>query len=368
VRNPTSLPQMTPAEAKAAAIGLMRARKPYMFVGAPGTSKTAIILEAATELGLRKIVSHPVVNGEEDFKGIPWPNPEKTAADFLAIGELNQAMQATEPTLWLFDDLGSGVRESVQAALMQVLWARSINGKQIPDCVTMAAASNMRGQRAAVRGIIETVKARFTTIIEMVPDLDSWIDNFAFKSLPDTENTALLVSYLREYPDQLSDFQPSSDMTQSPSMRTWEHVSDIMDLAAEYGVGGPSNEAKMICGAVGPAAGLAFNGYRDMWNQGVPQAVDAILADPESFDIDTAKPGILYGVATALVHRAKAVDAPAVSRFAERCLAATRGEFTALIYRDVVKRRPAIVDTVAWTDLLAGPVGRLVDGSDLLTS
>ena len=361
-----TIPAVTPQSAFEIACGLILARLPFMFVGLPGSTKTATIERATNFVGYDLIVSHPVVKQPEDFGGIPYPNKERTAADYLAVGDMRKAMCVTRPTVWYLDDLGSGVDERVQAAVMQLLLARELDGKKLPDCLTLCAASNRRGDRAAVRGILENVKSRFVTILELLPSLKEWEDNFAFTDLPDTEDTICLVGFLRENPNSFCDFRPSADMDQSPTARTWHNVSKIMEAARLHGLGSRANEEATIRGAVGHAHGTAFNAYRQMWTEGVPQAVDGIFADPEAFGIANAKPGVMFGVSTALVHRATVDDAPAVCRFAERCLEEVRGEFTSLICRDAEKRNAALVDTLAWTAMLKTPVGALLNGRDLL--
>ena len=66
------------------------------------------------------------------------------------------------------DDLGQAPM-SVQAAAMQLILARRINGFKISDKVIFMAATNRREDKAGVTGILEPVKSRFAWIVELVP-------------------------------------------------------------------------------------------------------------------------------------------------------------------------------------------------------
>jgi hypothetical protein len=57
---------------------------------------------------------------------------------------------------------------------MQLILARRVNSFTLPDCVSFVAASNRRQDKAGVTGILEPVKSRFATILEVSPDLDDW--------------------------------------------------------------------------------------------------------------------------------------------------------------------------------------------------
>src|SRR5690606_27326440 len=92
---------------------------------------------------------------------------------------------------WFLDDLGQA-SPMVQAAYMQLLLARRIDGHVLPDCVTFVAASNRKQDRAGVSGLLEPVKSRFTCIMEIEPDLDSWIDWALGEGLP-----AELIAFLQ---------------------------------------------------------------------------------------------------------------------------------------------------------------------------
>src|SRR5271156_851581 len=158
---------MTPKQLSAFLSRAIPARLPILITGAPGIGKSDIVAAAAVDAKADLILSHPAVADPTDAKGLPWPGKNGTEATFLPFGELAQAIKAKNPTVWFLDDLGQA-SPAVQASFMQLLLARRVNGHVLPDCVTFVAATNRRADRAGVSGILEPVKSRFATIVELV--------------------------------------------------------------------------------------------------------------------------------------------------------------------------------------------------------
>ncbi len=121
---------------------------------------------------------HPVVSDPTDFKGLPGIIGDK--AEFLPFGDLRQMIEADKPTIVFLDDLGQAPAV-VQAACMQLLLARQINGKKISGHIVFIAATNRREDRAGVTGILEPVKSRFKTILDLEVSADEWTE-WAFKN------------------------------------------------------------------------------------------------------------------------------------------------------------------------------------------
>jgi len=91
---------------------------------------------------------------------------------------------------------------------MQLILARRINGYKVSDQVTFLAATNRKQDKAGVSGILEPVKSRFVSIVELEPDLEDWAAWAASNSLP-----AELIAFVRFRPNLLNDFTPSVDIT-----------------------------------------------------------------------------------------------------------------------------------------------------------
>lgn len=321
---------------------------PVLITGAPGIGKSDIVAQAAAAAGADMIVSHPAVADPTDAKGLPWAEAGATQATFLPFGELAAACKATHPTVWFLDDLGQA-SPAVQASFMQLLLARRVNGHVLPECVTFVAATNRRTDRAGVGGILEPVKSRFVAIVELQPTIDDWCQ-WAFTSTVPAE----VIAFLRFRPDLLSAFSASADLTQSPTPRTWSHVGKILALGLPAAL-----QHEAIAGAVGEGAAVEFSAFLKLFAE-LPN-IDAILLDPDAAKIP-ASPASLYAVSAALAMRANVQTFARIARFAERLMDAGKGEFSALLLRDAMRRDNGITQTAAFVKLTCGPLGQLVSG------
>ena len=341
---------MTPQQLKALLTASIAARLPVLVTGAPGAGKSDIVAQAAAAAAADLLISHPVVSDPTDAKGLPWKKEGEDTATFLPFGDLAQALASTEPLVWFVDDLGQAA-PAVQAAYMQLILARRVNGHALPDCVTFVAATNRRTDRAGVSGILEPVKSRFATIVELVPDLDQWC-SWAL----DNGIAAEIVAFVRFRPELFNNFEPSADLSNCPLPRTWSHVSRLMDLDLDADVLAPA-----ICGAVGEGAGAEFIAFLRLWSD-LPD-IDGILSGKVPPVIPT-QPGTLYAVCTALSRRVDVDNFANVAAYAMRLVEAGNGEFAVLLVRDCEQKTPAICNTEAYIRLATGPLGTLITGGE----
>lgn len=326
----------------------IRRQMPALLTGAPGVGKSDLFAQAAESAGADLILSHPVVEDPTDAKGLPWVGKDGASATFLPFGEMARALAATELTVWALDDLGQA-SPAVQAAYMQLLLARRVNGHILPDCVTFVAATNRRTDRAGVTGILEPVKSRFATIIEVEPNIDDWCA-WAF----DHDVPAELIAFLRFRPELLSAFQPTADMTNSPVPRTWAHAGKILAMGLPHEI-----QHQAIAGAVGQGAAVELGGFLRLYKE-LPN-IDAILLDPDSGTIPR-EPAARYAVVTALAMRSNDRTFGKIARYAERLTESAAGEFAALLIRDAIRKDENVVNTPEFVRLASGELGQLIGG------
>lgn len=344
----TTTLEVTPSQLADLLSKTIPAGLPVLVTGPPGCGKSNIVEQAAAAAGADVILSHPVVSDPTDAKGLPWAEKGATEATFLPFGEMAQALKATKPTVWFLDDLGQA-SPAVQASFMQLLLARRVNGHKLPDCVTFVAATNRRSDRAGVSGILEPVKSRFASIVELVPNLDDWCQWALDNDLP-----IELIAFMRFRPDLLSDFKASADLTNSPVPRTWENVAKLLQLELS-----PDLEYAAIAGAVGAGAAAELMGFLRLYRE-LPN-IDGILLDPDS-EVLPDQPAALYAVVTGLASRASEENGERVLRYAERLMEAGHGEFAAVLVRDTIRRVPAVKETRGFVRFASGEFASLVTG------
>ena len=242
----------------------------------------------------------------------------------MPIGDLCEITTASKPTVFFLDDLGQAPA-SVQAAAMQLILARRINGHKVSDSVTFIAATNRREDKAGVQGILEPVKSRFVSILHMEVDLDDWCRWALENDMP-----AELVAFIRFRPNLLHDFQPSRDMVNSPSPRTVANVGRIMRAGFPR-----ETEYELYTGAAGEGFASELMGFLKIFRK-LPNP-DAILLDPHAADVP-ADPATLYALCAALAARASKQNFSRVVNYAERLPA----EFSVMMIKDCITRNKSL--------------------------
>lgn len=190
---------------------------PVLIKGAPGIGKSDIVEQVCKTKGWKIIISHPVVADPTDYKGLPFASKDKNGVDiahFLPFGELLELINTNTPLVYFLDDLGQAT-PAVQSAVMQLLLARRINGHKVSPEVRFIAATNRRQDKANVSGILEPVKSRFASIVELEVKTDDWIEWAIANNMPSE-----LTSFIQFRPELLNDFKPTRDIENSPCPRT----------------------------------------------------------------------------------------------------------------------------------------------------
>jgi len=300
---------------------------PLLIKGAPGTGKSDLVTQACREKDTKLIVSHPVVSDPTDFKGLPFPVPGKEEATFLPFGDLLELIKTDKPTVFFLDDLGQAPM-SVQAACMQLLLARRINGHIVSDKVIFLAATNRRQDKAAVQGILEPVKSRFASIVELEVNIDDWVDWAIDHQMP-TE----LIAFIRFRPNLLHDFKPTGDIINTPNPRTVAYVGSMMNQRIP-----DSCEYEMISGAAGEGFAAEFLGFLKTYRD-LPD-IDKLIQNPDKADIPQ-EPSSLFAVCGALSAKASKKNFFHIIRYTERL----PGEFQVLLIKDAIRRTKSLANT-----------------------
>jgi hypothetical protein len=328
------------------------ARLAAMLVGGPGIGKTDIVIAAAKKAGAELLIMHPVTADPTDFRGLPFRAADNKSADFLPFGDLKQLCDAKKPLVCFLDDLGQAP-PSVQAAAMQLILARTLNGHKLSKFVTFIAATNRRSDRAGVAGILEPVKSRFAGIFELEANLNDWKTWAYANDIP-----AELVAFLNFKSNLLAEaWKPTQDIVAQPCPRTWAFVGQKILPMGLSGV----LESDALTGAVGGAAAGELKAFLRMYRD-LPD-LDELLANVDGAAIPD-DPATLYAICTSLAMRADVNNFAQIARYAERLADDTKGEHAVLMMRDSVRRDRTLYETKAFTKMTTTSVGRLFRGEE----
>ena len=316
---------MSPKELKEVLLKAMKAKLPVLIKGAPGVGKSDIVAQVAAELKMNLVISHPVVSDPTDFKGLPCEVDGE--AEFLPFGDLRQLIEAKKPTIAFLDDLGQAPAV-VQAAAMQLILARRVNGHLISNKVVFVAATNRRQDRAGVTGILEPVKSRFATIIELTPKAEDWIEWAIDNDMP-----AELIGFINFRPNLLNDGEATADIVNHACPRTIAAAGRLLQAGL--------NSMEVLQGALGEGAAAELVGFLKVYKQ-LPD-IDAILTNPNETPIPS-DPAALYAVVAALTNKTTKELADKIITYGNRLPA----EFSILLVRDMIRTEPKVQNTKAF--------------------
>jgi hypothetical protein len=300
---------------------------PVLIKGAPGVGKTSIIEKVGRKIKYDLVVSHPVISGPEDFKGQPWVIDGK--ATFLPYGDLQILIDADKPTIYFLDDLGQA-SPSVQAACMQLLLARRINDHKVSNKVVFIAATNRREDRAGVTGILEPVKSRFYTILELQANTDDWI-LWAYEN----DMPAKLIGYLSFQPQDILTNEATADIVNHPNPRCFEHVGRLINVGLE--------NIEVLSGAIGSGCAAKMIGFFKVYAD-LPE-IAGILLRPDTSPIPT-EPSAKYAVISALVEKMTLENEKQIFKYGNRMT----DDFSTLLVRNMIRKNAKIQNTKSFIE------------------
>lgn len=310
---------MRPKDLRTVTLTALRSGHNLLIVGPPGCGKTDVMKAAAQEYldkthnGEGDIhVFHPVCDDQTTYGGLGFPSEDRTYAKMLPYGNLHLLIEAKRETIAIIDDLGQA-NPQVQAALMQIVQERTINGHHISDFVKFLACTNRKEDRAAVSGIITPLRGRFT-IINFETNVPDWV-----KWANENHMPPALISYIQTHPEMLHE-PPQTEKKDSSR----HHANDITNSfnprnIAEVGLwmieGLPlSLEHEIFRGRCGDNWAADFSQYLKIYRE---------MDDPEEYFTNPDKPlpsdpSTAFAVCSELAHRANKKNINGFYAFAMR--------------------------------------------------
>jgi hypothetical protein len=328
-------------------------KMPLLIKGAPGTGKTDLVKQAAKKNNCDVIISHPVVSNPTDYKGLPFPDKNGEKANFLPFGDLLRLIEADRPTVYFLDDLGQAPA-SVQASCMQLLLARRINGHVISDEVTFIAATNRRKDKAAVQGILEPVKSRFASILEIEVDVGDWTIWAANNGMP-----AILIAFINYRPGLLFVDKPTSDIINTPSPRTVAYLGTLINNGIMESASKVHKDLRdsyilnIIAGAVGEGFATEYLSFLEIHNS-LPRISD-IIRNPLGMPVpeNTSQ---RFAICCALADQTNKRNIGNIVKYILRCPT----EFQILYFKYATAKSPSIVNTKECTEWMASNVDQII--------
>jgi hypothetical protein len=306
---------------------------PVLITGKPGIGKSDIVAQACESAKAKLIISHPVVSDPTDYKGLPFAGTDNVA-HFMPFGELNELITAKEKTVFFLDDLGQAP-VSVQAACMQLILARRINGHKVSDNVVFVAATNRKQDRAGVSGLLEPVKSRFASIVSLDVDTTDWCVWALNNNMP-----IELIAFIKFKPEFLDMQEPTKDIINSASPRTIANVGKLQNAQVDKRI-----ETEVFIGAAGEKFALQYVEFLKTFRE-LP-SIEEIILNPTKARISD-QPGVLYALAGLLSANINEQNFDAISTYMERLPA----EIAVCTIKFALARKPQLATTksfISWS-------------------
>ncbi len=322
--------------------------------GKPGVGKTEGARTAAARLGWDFISICAPLQSPVKIGGYPRPPAEAGGdATHCLFDGIAQAFKASKPTLLFWDDLGMASGETLKALVEMVQFGK-IDGRLLPDCVVQGGATNDVGHGADVQGLIEPLKTRWHTIIEIETNVDDVVSYGLANDWPSD-----LCAFLRNAPDALHDWKPSKSISiDGACPRGWEYVAGWINDGFD--------DPEVIAGCVGKGRATQYLAFRGLINE-LPD-VDECILTPDTVPVPV-NPSAQWLVSMALASKMTAGNFGQVLKYLNRLPAmfrafSIRDAFRAQQSRSLDKTLPqgwvhlgSSRDFVAWVN---SPDGKVV--------
>jgi hypothetical protein len=219
---------------------------------------------------------------EKVFK---WSNPSDLPTD------------PNSRALVFFDEM-SAAPPSVQAATYQVILNRKIGTYELPKDVVIVAAGNRVKDKGVAYNMPMPLANRFTHVT-----LDVNIDDWKEWALLNRVHKDV-VGYLSFQPNDLMNFQPSSDSYAFATPRSWFFASELLQELNRDGemvdVRLPEDIlSTLIKGTVGEGPGIKFMTYRKQASN-LPSAKD--ILEGKVTKLNNKQLDVMYALTTALCY------------------------------------------------------------------
>jgi hypothetical protein len=286
-------------EAKEVMKAAIMDQMPVAFWGPSGIGKSAIALEAASDLSEESGTEFEFIDirlstyEPSDLRGVLVPDMKAKKGVWLPPSVL-----PTDPDfvgVIMFDEISSAV-PLVQAAAYQLFLDRKIGEYTLPEGASLLAAGNRLGDKGVVFPMAAPLANRFGGHIEVELSVEQW-KWWAYREGIDQQ----IIGFISANEDKLHHFNPQSKEKAFASPRSWSFVDQILNCKV-------SKEHIMqewVESTISKGIGSEFWAYRSLLN-GVVSTEDLLDMNKE-YDMPRGENevGIIHGINASLVHNLK---------------------------------------------------------------
>jgi len=323
--------QLNAAQLVPALKAMENARLAFMIWGTPGIGKSAVVNQYAEATGKRLVDIRLSQFDSVDLRGFPsvsdgwaqWNAPR------ILPFKGNPDFHPKNPVVLFLDELLQAP-PAVQAVAFQLVLDRRVGEHELMDNVFVVAASNRDTDRAGANRMLTALANRFVHV-EMVPNLDAWVD-WAL----DHDIDSKLIAFLRFRPELMSTFITSKGAVTSEkvfaSLRSWEFVDRIVKQKLSLDL-----EVSLCAGAVGEGPAAELKAFWDTWAS-MP-SIDNAIMNPDTAELPSVKrPDVMFAVTTALGERAEQGTFGNILKYCDRL----PPEYAVRVMRDATRRNVAL--------------------------
>ncbi len=218
-------------------------------LGAPGVGKSQVIRRIGKKYGFKVIDIRLAQMSEVEIGGLIYPNEARTRTVWLAPDILPNEERDGKKTILLLDEITSCTKR-VQVAAYQLILDRRIGQYTLPEGTFVIALGNREDDDGVYIHLAGPLADRFE-IHYIESDFESWKYDFAIKN----GIHPYVINYLTFKPSDLHTQDPDSGNMVFATPRSWERVSDILNIDCDVNKAVIRNK---IIGNIGVAAGTQF--------------------------------------------------------------------------------------------------------------
>ena len=342
--NPTITPptmSLKPSEAIEALVALFKAGMSVMLTGRQGIGKSDLMYQAVVErLKWRYITLHSVTMQPPDLMGLPHEGKRggRAVADFLPYGFLEQLMEIKEPTVVVWEDIGT-TPPATQPALMQLILAKQLNGKQLSDKIIWAATTNRRQDLSGVASFNNALADRFNYIIELQPDAMDWVTWGLKHQMP-----PVLLAYAKLNPKVITDFIQPRDIVKGNSPRSLAKLGETL-VQAERDGAECLLDPRIFSAAIGAEHGISFYGFYRTF--GVLPDITEVLSNPKKAPlVPSDRPDAQWVLMRGLAHALTPDNFGTAAKYLDR----VPPEMAVICIREAVDLTPTLKQTSTYIE------------------